>query len=152
MQAAVIPPQQQLYWTPKFSTSPSKPVILPCKRHLHQQMGPRILLNVGAWWLNNTCMQLSSSALVSIGEGLPALSQRLIEKIKAGEYVDFSDLPPSEGESRSSANDWDTRVLLLIHYIYSYSYTAESGSHHQTCTTISIVGIYTANIWSLLLY
>ena len=55
-------------------------------------------------------LQLSSPALVSIGEGLPALSQRLIEKIKAGECVD---LPPAKGKSRSSANDWDTRVLLL---------------------------------------
>ena len=67
-------------------------------------------------------LQLPSPALVSIGEGLPALSQRLIEKIKAGEYVDFSDLPPAKGKSRSSANDWDT--------IGSYSYRCSRPTTH----------------------
>ena len=36
-----------------------------------------------------------------------------MEKIKAGEYANFSDLPPAKGKGRPSANDWDARVLLL---------------------------------------
>lgn len=60
-------------------------------------------------------LQLSApnSSLSSIGEGLPALPTRLVEKIKLGEYVDFSDLPPAKGKGRPSSQDWDTRVLLL---------------------------------------
>ena len=50
---------------------------------------------------------------ISIGEGLPALSHRLIEKIKAGEYVDFSELPPAKGKGRASSQDWDSRILFL---------------------------------------
>ena len=111
MQAAVIPPQQQL--------------LDAQVQHFTEQAGHSALQETpsSAHGASNTperrsmvaeqYLQLSSSALVSIGEGLPALSQRLIEKIKAGEYVDFSDLPPAKGKSRSSANDWDTRVLLL---------------------------------------
>ena len=57
--------------------------------------------------------QLSSPSLISSGEGLPALSHQLVEKIKAGEYVDFSELPPAKGKGRTSANDWDARMLLL---------------------------------------
>ena len=57
--------------------------------------------------------QLSSPSLIPSGEGLPALSHRIVEKIKAGEYVDFSELPPAKGKGRTSSNDWDARVLLL---------------------------------------
>ena len=59
------------------------------------------------------CLQLSSSSVIAIGDGLPALSQRLVDKIKGGDYVDFADLPPAKGKGRASSNDWDTRVLLL---------------------------------------
>jgi len=38
----------------------------------------------------------SSSSLVSIGAGLPPLSNKLIWQIKAGEFVNFCDLPPAK--------------------------------------------------------
>ena len=119
VQVAVIPPQQQL--------------LDAHVQHFTEQAGHSALQETpssanGA--LNTTeqrsmvaeqYLQLPSPALVSIGEGLPALSQRLIEKIKAGEYVDFSDLPPTKGKSRSSANDW---------VLGSYSYRCSRPTTH----------------------
>ena len=58
-------------------------------------------------------LKLTTPSLMSIGEGLPALPHRLVEKIKAGEYVDFSELPPAKGKGRASSQDWDARVLFL---------------------------------------
>ena len=55
----------------------------------------------------------NTSSVISIGEGLPALSQRLVETIKAGEYVDFSELPLAKGKGCASSQDWDAGILLL---------------------------------------
>lgn len=40
---------------------------------------------------------LDTSAMVSIGQSLPSLPRRLVEQIKAGEFIDFSELPPAKG-------------------------------------------------------
>ena len=37
--------------------------------------------------------------MVSVGQGLPALSPTMIKQIQQGEYVDFSDLPPCRGNT-----------------------------------------------------
>ena len=42
-----------------------------------------------------------TTSLVQLGCGLAALSKKLLEKIEAGEYVDFSELPPAKGKGRS---------------------------------------------------
>lgn len=40
----------------------------------------------------------STLPLVQMGCGLAALPKKIIEKIEADEYVDFSDLPPAKGK------------------------------------------------------
>lgn len=45
--------------------------------------------------------------------GLPPLSHWLVEKIKAGEHVDFSELPLAKRKSHTSSQNWDVRTLLL---------------------------------------
>ena len=42
--------------------------------------------------------------LVPTGPGLPALPKRLVDKISAGQYVDFSELPPAKGRIHSLPN------------------------------------------------
>ena len=36
-----------------------------------------------------------------------------IENIKAGDYVDFLELPPAKGKGRAFSQDWDPWILLL---------------------------------------
>ena len=38
--------------------------------------------------------------LVTIGTGLPALPKKLIARVLANEYIDFSELPPAKGKGR----------------------------------------------------
>ena len=37
-------------------------------------------------------------AMTATGEGLPALPRKWVEKIQAGEYIDFAELPPAKGK------------------------------------------------------
>lgn len=39
--------------------------------------------------------------MVSVGPGLAAMSKKMVARILAGEYVDFGELPPAKGKSRS---------------------------------------------------
>lgn len=43
-----------------------------------------------------------SRVVVSFGRGLPSLSKKLVDQIKANQYVDFADLPPARGKVRTS--------------------------------------------------
>ena len=42
----------------------------------------------------------STSSIVT-GEGLPVLAKKLRERILAGEFVDFTELPPAKGKVRT---------------------------------------------------
>ena len=37
----------------------------------------------------------------SMGSGLAALPKKLVERIRANEYIDFTELPPAKGKARS---------------------------------------------------
>ena len=50
---------------------------------------------------------------MSIGEGLPAISRKLFEKIRNNEYIEFTDLPPARGKHRSLLNHLEGQVLLV---------------------------------------
>ena len=43
-------------------------------------------------------------SLVSIGCSLPLLPRKLIQQIKAGEFIDFAELPPAKGRQITPAN------------------------------------------------
>ena len=55
----------------------------------------------------------AGSSLVQMGCGLPALSKKLMEKIEAGEYVDFTELPPAQGKGRSMSQAFDGQVVIV---------------------------------------
>ena len=41
----------------------------------------------------------TSRQWISVGVGLPALPQKVIDRIRANEYIDFTELPPAKGKS-----------------------------------------------------
>ena len=43
----------------------------------------------------------TSNKHVLISPSLPTVAQRLIDRIKTGEYIDFNELPPARGLSKS---------------------------------------------------
>ena len=51
-------------------------------------------------------------SLVSIGQSLPLLPRKLIQQIKAGEYIDFSDLPPAKGRQLTPTN-YNSQLVLV---------------------------------------
>ena len=54
-----------------------------------------------------------TSSLVSLGEGLPLIPRKMVEKIQAGDYVDFSDMPPAKGKARSLPPHWEGHILVV---------------------------------------
>ena len=57
--------------------------------------------------------RLSSSTLMQLGPGLAAIPKRLVERIKAGEYIDFMELPPAKGKSRPLTQVSEGQVVVL---------------------------------------
>lgn len=55
----------------------------------------------------------ATQPLAAVGPGLPAVSKRLMEKIRANEYVDFAELPPAKGKSRPISQALDGQVLVV---------------------------------------
>ncbi len=53
------------------------------------------------------------SAMVSLGTGLPPLPKKLVERIQANEYVDFTELPPARGKGRLNAQHGDNQVVVV---------------------------------------
>ena len=56
---------------------------------------------------------LSLNPLVSAGSGLPALPKKMIERILANEYIDFTELPPARGKVRSMPTGLEGQVVLV---------------------------------------
>ncbi len=55
----------------------------------------------------------SNAPLVSIGCGLAALSKKLLDKIEAGEYIEFSELPPARGKGCSMTQSFEGQVVVI---------------------------------------
>ena len=51
----------------------------------------------------------STSTMVMLGIGLPALPKKLVDKIEAGEYIDFTELPPARGNHDLFYQRWKAR-------------------------------------------
>ena len=51
--------------------------------------------------------------LVTIGIGLPALPKKLIARVLANEYIDFSELPPAKGKGRPMPQYLEGQVVVV---------------------------------------
>lgn len=56
---------------------------------------------------------LMSQPLVTVGSGFPALAKKLVARIRAYEYIDFSELPPAKGKSRPIAQPAEGQFLVV---------------------------------------
>ena len=52
-------------------------------------------------------------SLISIGRSLLLLPKKLVQQIKAGEFIDFAELPPAKGRQIMPAN-YNAQIFLCI--------------------------------------
>ena len=62
----------------------------------------------------NTLLTELTNSVVSIGGGLPLLSKKLIRQIKAGEFVNFCDLPPTKARPPAVLDTSQMSILALL--------------------------------------
>ena len=55
----------------------------------------------------------TSCQWINVGAGLPALPKKLVERIRANEYIDFADLPPAKGKSRPLLQSLEGHVIVV---------------------------------------
>lgn len=55
----------------------------------------------------------AAQPMICLGSGLPALSKKLVAKILANEYIDFSELPPAKGKSRTMPQSLEGQVIVV---------------------------------------
>ena len=46
-----------------------------------------------------------------MGSGLLSFPKKLVEKIKAGEYIDFASLPPAQGKARAMPQAFEGQMV-----------------------------------------
>ena len=51
--------------------------------------------------------------LIPAGTGLPALPKKVVAKMLANEYIDFAELPPARGKSRSMPQSLEGQVIVV---------------------------------------
>ena len=57
--------------------------------------------------------QKSVPTMIATGEGLPSLSKKFVEKILAGEFIDFADLPPAKGKDKSIPTAGEGQIVVV---------------------------------------
>lgn len=57
--------------------------------------------------------QKSVPAMIATGEGLLSLSKKVVEKILAGEFIDFADLPPAKGKVKSIPTAGEGQIVVV---------------------------------------
>ncbi len=51
--------------------------------------------------------------MVSLGAGLPPISKKLMERMQANEYIDFSELPPAKGKGKLNTQHGDNQIVVV---------------------------------------
>ena len=55
----------------------------------------------------------TSPSLVSVGPGLTSISNKLLENVRSGEYIEFSELPPAKGKDRYIQQAVVGQILII---------------------------------------
>lgn len=63
--------------------------------------------------LQSSMPPASNNKHVLVAPGLPSISQRMIDKIKRGEYIDFNELPPARGLSKALPSHLEGQVVIV---------------------------------------
>ncbi len=82
----------------------------PSKVHPLQDQASELLSKLGS----GTGRGISPPpSLASMGPGLPALPKKLVAKILANDYIDFSELPPAKGKGRPMPPSLEGHVRVV---------------------------------------
>ena len=60
-----------------------------------------------------SAVESSSSKPIVVAQGLPAVKKGLVDCILAGQYIDFTELPPAKGRTKTLSNVLDGQIVLL---------------------------------------
>ena len=52
-------------------------------------------------------------SMVTTGEGLPSLPKKCVEKIRAGEFLDFAELPLAKGKVKSIPHAAEGQIVVI---------------------------------------
>ena len=52
-------------------------------------------------------------AVVPLGQGLPALPKKTVDRIRSYEYVDFTELPPAKGKMRAIPQSVEGQIIVV---------------------------------------
>ena len=55
----------------------------------------------------------AAQPMICLGSGLPALSKKIVAKILANEYMDFSELPPAKGKGHTIPQSLEGQVIVV---------------------------------------
>ena len=55
----------------------------------------------------------TSRQWISVGVGLPGLPQKVIDRIRANEYIDFTELPPSQRQEQALLQSLEGQVIVV---------------------------------------
>ena len=55
----------------------------------------------------------AAQPMVCLGSGLPALSKKMVAKILANEYIDFTKVPPAKGKGRTMPQWLEGQVIVV---------------------------------------
>jgi len=72
-----------------------------------------VQLNIAALLSQQGSGPSGSNKYFLISPGLPTLPQKVIERIKAKEYVDFNELPPARGLNKSVPSHLEGQVVVI---------------------------------------
>lgn len=78
-----------------------------------EQDSARLVASLMSQLSQKSGAQKVSSAMIATGEGLPALPKKYVEKILAGEFIDFADLPPAKGKVKSIPATADGQIVVV---------------------------------------
>ena len=70
--------------------------------------------NLPVWWPNSWASWLRCRTKIAIGEGLPSLPKKPVEKILAVEFIDFTNLPRTKGKWRPSPQQVKKAVCIHL--------------------------------------
>ena len=62
---------------------------------------------------SQTQPKVAAGKMVSVGAGLPAVPRKLMEQILAGQYIDFSELPPAKGRTRPLSSQEEGHIIVV---------------------------------------
>ena len=81
---------------------------------LNKQQEPRSISQIlGLITSKSSEKTAGTSATVALGTGLPAIPRKVAEKMLAGEYVEFSDLPPAKGKVKAIPSSMEGQIVVV---------------------------------------